>query len=106
MPDMQRHRQGVVVGIRHSADGAASRTEPSSATGTVPPTFWMTGGSLVLPTVILKVSEIDALLPSVAVTFTTIVPTSMFAGVPENVRVVALNDSQLGNALPFESAAA
>ena len=51
-------------------------------------------------TTMSKVSETDAADPSVAVTFAESVPTSPFSGVPENVRVVASNDSQLGRADP------
>src|SRR5207342_3041170 len=82
-----------------SAVGAANSTEPSSATGTVPPTFWMTGASLVLPTTMLNVSDTGS-APSLAVTFTASVPTSPLPGVPLKVRVAAVNVSQLGNVLP------
>ena len=58
------------------------------------------GASFVLVTVRLKVSEAVALSASVAVTLTAIIPTSLFSGVPENVRVSSLKDSQVGNALP------
>ena len=51
-------------------------------------------------------SETDALPPSVAVTFTAMLPTSPFAGVPENVRVAASKPSQLGSGDPFDSVAA
>ena len=64
------------------------------------------GASLVLATTISKVSETEALEPSVAVTLTESVPTSPFAGAPENVRVAASNESQLGRAFPLGSVAA
>ena len=60
--------------------------------------------SLVLVTVMLNVSETVA-DPSLAVTFTTIVPTSEFVGVPEKVRVEVLKDNQEGRDEPFESVA-
>ena len=63
------------------------------------------GASFVLPTVMLNVSEIAVLLPSVAVTFTASTPTFAFKGVPLNVRVAAVNVSQEGSALPSESVA-
>ena len=60
---------------------------------------------MVFVTVRLKVSLMAALPLSVAVTFTAIVPTSPFNGVPLKVRVAALNASHDGNALPSESVA-
>ncbi len=68
-------------------------------------TLAIVGVSLVLATVMSNVSDAEAVDPSVAVTFTDIVPTSSFSGVPENVRVVASNDSQLGRAFPLGSVA-
>ena len=62
------------------------------------------GASFVLVTVILKVSETVA-EPSLAVTFTAIVPTSELVGVPENVRVEALNESQEGREDPLDKVA-
>ena len=53
----------------------------------------------------LKVSATEALLVSFAVTLTAISPTFAFKGVPLNVRVLALKDSQDGKALPSESVA-
>ena len=44
-------------------------------------------------------------MPSEAVTRTAIAPTSALAGVPLNVRVAALNESQLGSAEPSLSVA-
>ena len=67
--------------------------------------FTTLGASLVFVTVILNVSEIAALPLSVAVTFTSIAPTFAFKGVPLNVRVLALKESQDGSALPSESVA-
>ena len=58
-----------------------------------------------LVTAILNVSKVEALEPSVAVTFTVIVPTSPFFGVPLKVRVPALKESQEGRLDPFERAA-
>ena len=63
------------------------------------------GASLVLATVTVNSSLTEALLPSVAVTLTVIVPTSPLAGVPLKVRVAGLKLSQLGSALPFDSVA-
>ena len=56
--------------------------------------------SFVLVTVRLKVSKAVAFSASDAVILTAIIPTSLFSGVPENVRVEALKVSQVGNALP------
>ena len=59
-------------------------------------------GAVVSPaalTTMSKVSLIDA-LPSLAVTFTETVATSAACGVPEKVRVLAVKDSQEGNAVP------
>ena len=58
-----------------------------------------------LVTVILNVSVIAALPLSVVVTFTSIAPTFALSGVPLNVRVSALKESQDGKALPSESVA-
>ena len=77
----------------------------SSFTVSVPAGTVFTGASLVLPTMMLNVSEADALLVSVAVTFTATVPTSPLAGVPENVRVAASKPSQDGSVLPSDSVA-
>ena len=62
------------------------------------------GASLVLVTVILKVSETEA-VPSLAVTFTAMVPTSELVGVPENVRVEVLKESHDGREDPFDKVA-
>ena len=58
------------------------------------------GVSFVLVIVRLKVSKAVALSASVAVTLTAIIPTSLFSGVPENVRVSSLKVNHVGNALP------
>ena len=55
------------------------------------------GGSV---TVILKSSLTDPPLPSLAVTFTGTVPTSVTCGVPEKMRVPAVKDSHVGSAMP------
>ena len=60
------------------------------------------GASLVLVTVRSKVSETEALDPSVAVTLTAMVPTSELVGVPVKVRVEALKESQEGREEPLE----
>ena len=60
------------------------------------------GASFVLVTVILKVSETVA-EPSLAVTFTAMVPTSELVGVPEKVRVEALNESHEGRDDPLDN---
>ena len=57
-----------------------------------------------LVTVMLKVSETVA-VPSLAVTFTAIVPTSAFVGVPVKVRVEVLKDNQEGREDPFDNVA-
>ena len=57
-----------------------------------------------LVTVILKVSETVA-EPSLAVTFTAMVPTSEFVGVPVKVRVEALKDNQEGREDPLDNVA-
>ena len=57
------------------------------------------GASLVLATVIRKLSVTVALLLSLAVTVTSTMPTFAFVGVPENVRVAGVKVSQLGKAL-------
>ena len=62
------------------------------------------GASLVLVTVILKVSETVA-DPSVAVTLTAMVPTSEFVGVPVKVPVEALKDNQEGRDDPLDKVA-
>ena len=67
--------------------------------------FATVGASLVLVTVILKVSATVALLPSVAVTLTARTPTFALSGVPLKVRVSASKESQDGSALPSESVA-
>ena len=51
-------------------------------------------------TVILNVSDTEA-DPSLAVTFTAMVPTSEFAGVPENVLVEVLKESHEGREEPL-----
>ena len=63
------------------------------------------GASLVVVTVMVKVSVAVALLPSVAVTFTSMAPTSPLAGVPLKVRVLVSKLSQLGKALPSDKVA-
>ena len=65
----------------------------------------MIGASLVLVTVMVKVSVAVALLPSVAVTFTSMAPTSPLAGVPLKVRVLASKLIQLGRALSLDRVA-
>ena len=62
------------------------------------------GASLVLVTVILKVSDTVA-VPSLAVTFTAMVPTSELVGVPEKVRVEVLKESHEGRDDPLDSVA-
>ena len=61
------------------------------------------GASFVFVTVSVKVSDTDNGVPalSVAVTFTSIDPTSSLSGVPENILVCGLNESHAGNGLPF-----
>ena len=54
------------------------------------------GASLVLVTMRLKVSETEALDPSVAVTLTPMVPTSELVGVPVKVRVEAWEARRAG----------
>ena len=54
---------------------------------------------MVLFTVRVKVSEILAALPSVAVTLMSIVPTSPLAGVPLKLRVAPSKPSHPGRAL-------
>ena len=76
----------------------------SSLTVCAPGTVF-TGAVLLLLTMISKLSEAEALLGSVAVTFTVMVPTSLFPGVPENVCVAASKWSQPGSAAPVESVA-
>ena len=49
-------------------------------------------------TVISNSSLTDPPLPSLAVTFTATVPTSVTCGVPEKVRVLAVKDSHVGSA--------
>ena len=66
--------------------------------------FATVGASLVLVTVRLKVSETVA-DPSLAVTFTAMVPTSEFVGVPEKVRVEALKESHEGREDPLDNVA-
>ena len=63
---------------------------------------------MVFVTVSVKVSDTDNGVPalSVAVTFTSIDPTSPFNGVPDNVLVDASNDSHVGNGSPFARVAA
>ena len=51
-------------------------------------------------TLMSKVFETVSLAASDAVTLTVIIPESLSVGVPENVRVSSLKDSQVGNALP------
>ena len=63
------------------------------------------GASAVLLTVILKVSVMAARPLSVAVTITSIAPTSPFKGVPLKVLEAALNDNQDGSVLPSERVA-
>jgi len=63
------------------------------------------GASLVLTTVSVKLLDALALLPSVAVTFTVMAPTSPLAGVPLKVRVATLKLSQPGSAEPLASVA-
>ena len=63
------------------------------------------GASLVLVTVRLKVSDTEALDPSVAVTLTAMVPTSELVGVPVKVRVEALKDNQEGSDDPLDKVA-
>ena len=58
---------------------------------------------MVLATVTLKLLETDAPVASVAVTINARLPTSPFNGVPLKVRVVVLNDSQLGSGSPLAS---
>ena len=60
------------------------------------------GASAVLLTVILNESVMAALPLSVAVTFTSIAPTSPFKGVPLKVLEAALKDNQDGSVLPSE----
>ena len=64
------------------------------------------GSSLVLATVILKVSLTVAEEPSVAVTLTVIAPTLAFSGVPEKTRVEVLKLSHDGKAEPSLKVAA
>ena len=52
-------------------------------------------------TVILNVSDTEA-DPSLAVTFTAMVPTSELEGVPENVLVEVLKESHEGREEPLE----
>ena len=61
------------------------------------------GASFVLVTVILKISNVEAPALSVAVSLIEIVPTSPLVGVPLNVRVPLLKDSQEGRLEPSES---
>ena len=53
----------------------------------------MTAVSLVLLITMLNVSLITPPLPSLAVRVTEVLPTSLFSGVPLNVRVAASNDN-------------
>ena len=55
----------------------------------------LTGAVLLLLIMISKLLEAAVLLGSVAVTFTVMVPTSLFPGVPEKVCVAASKWSQL-----------
>ena len=57
------------------------------------------GASLVLVTVMVKVSDTVPPLPSLAVTVTLTGPTSPLAGVPLKVRVLASKLSQAGSVL-------
>src|SRR5262245_43681606 len=82
--------------------GGPASSFSAASTGVAP--ALSTGASLVFPTAILNMSDTEALL-SLAVTFTAIVPTSPAPGVPENVRVVALNDSQPGSGASVSSVA-
>ena len=66
--------------------------------------FATVGASLVLVTVILNVSETVA-DPSLAVTFTAIVPTSELVGVPANEFVSESKISQEGREDPFDNVA-
>ena len=66
--------------------------------------FATVGASFTLVTVMLKVSETVA-EPSLAVTFTLMVPTSELVGVPEKVRVEVLKESQEGSEEPFDRVA-
>ena len=67
--------------------------------------FATVGASLTFATVISNVSDTEALLPSVAVTLTEIVPTLLFAGVPLKVRVPASKLNQVGKLDPSERVA-
>src|SRR5258706_197715 len=59
-----------------------------------------TGASLLLATLMSKMSEAEALDPSVAVTLIETAPTSSFSGVPLKVRVDGLKESHDGNTVP------
>ena len=63
------------------------------------------GASFTLSTVSVKLPLVCAPEPSVAVTRTSIAPTSALAGVPLKLRVAALKLSQLGKAAPSASVA-
>ncbi len=58
-----------------------------------------------LTTVSANVAETAANSGSVAVTWIEIEPTSLFSGVPENVRVAGLNLNQAGSGLPLANRA-
>ena len=64
------------------------------------------GASLALATVSAKLPLACAPARSVTVTLMAIAPTSPLAGVPLNVRVAALKDSQPGSAVPSACVAA
>ena len=85
-------------------DGIWYLREASSAVDLSAIALATVGASLVLVTVILNVSDTVA-DPSLAVTFTAMVPTSEFVGVPEKVRVEALNESQEGSDEPLDNVA-
>ncbi|MNI61253.1 hypothetical protein D3C73_1165140 [compost metagenome] len=63
------------------------------------------GVSFTFNTLMEKSLDTCAPAVSVAVTLTTTVPTSLFPGVPLNVRVAGLKVSQLGKLLPPASVA-
>jgi hypothetical protein len=67
--------------------------------------FATVGASLVFDTVRRNSSLANAFEPSVAVTLTSMAPTSALVGVPLKVRVAVLKLSQLGSAAPLASVA-
>ena len=78
-------------------------TVPPSATVPLTLTVPVASSSTAL-TVSTNVSDTLA-LPSEAVTVRLTLPMKFSGGVPENVRVAALNDSHEGSALPLASVA-